>query len=182
MGEPIGEKRGYQGHEFHLCRGGTNYGPYPYDQLVEMIVAGSVIKSDQLWCDGWPKWFPVLQVFPEMFAPPSDPLEHLAAACAEHDADPRMKAWQERKKNLEKYTQPGDEFLHGPYNLALICPHCQNRGLVRTRQITQKRGVSGGKATAAILTSGLSVLATGLSRKENATEAYCAKCRSIWHF
>lgn len=64
----------------------------------------------------------------------------------------------------------------------IVCPHCNNRGLVRTQQVRMKRGISGGKATAAVFTFGWSMLATGLSRKETMTEARCNKCGSIWHF
>ncbi len=74
------------------------------------------------------------------------------------------------------------EALHGALNLALVCPHCQARGGVHTRSISRKAGLSGGKATAAVLTGGVSLLATGLSRKERTTEAYCKHCGSIWHF
>jgi hypothetical protein len=71
---------------------------------------------------------------------------------------------------------------HGHVNSQMICPHCQSRGTVRTKHVTQKKGISGGKATAAVLTAGVSVLATGLSRKEGATEVHCDKCGSTWHF
>jgi len=43
-----------------------------------------------------------------------------------------------------------------------------------------KRGISGGKATGAVLTAGFSILATGLSRKEAATQATCNNCRVTW--
>ncbi len=52
----------------------------------------------------------------------------------------------------------------GELNRAMVCPHCQTRGSVYTKAVTQKKGVSGGKATAALLTGGVSLLATGLSR------------------
>ena len=65
---------------------------------------------------------------------------------------------------------------------ALVCPHCQSEGTVRTKQVMQKRGISGGKATAAVLTGGVSLLATGLSRKETCTEAHCSRCGSTWRF
>jgi hypothetical protein len=45
-----------------------------------------------------------------------------------------------------------------------------------------KRGISGGKATGAVLTGGVSMLATGLSRKEAATKATCGNCGSRWVF
>jgi hypothetical protein len=64
----------------------------------------------------------------------------------------------------------------------MICPHCQNRGKVRTMPVEKKRGISGGKATAAVLTGGISVLATGLSRKEALTQAHCDNCNSTWAF
>lgn len=43
-----------------------------------------------------------------------------------------------------------------------------------------KKGVSGGKAAGAVLTAGLSVLATGLSRKEKVTEMRCSNCLTAW--
>jgi hypothetical protein len=55
---------------------------------------------------------------------------------------------------------------YGPINPAMICPHCRAAGAVRTRLVDRKKGISGGKATAALLTGGVSVLATGLSREE----------------
>ena len=70
----------------------------------------------------------------------------------------------------------------GPLNPALFCPHCQTKGKVHTMPVNRKRGVSGGKATGALLTGGLSLLATGLSRKEQATQAHCDNCNSTWDF
>ncbi len=61
-----------------------------------------------------------------------------------------------------------------------MCPHCGVRGRVRTKQVKRKVGVSGGKATAAVLTVGFSILATGLSRKQKVTEASCANCLTTW--
>lgn len=69
-----------------------------------------------------------------------------------------------------------------PSAARIVCPHCQTSGYVTTRQVKLKRGVSGGKATAALLTAGVSMLATGLSRKERTTEANCGHCGSTWHF
>src|SRR4051812_31134040 len=59
----------------------------------------------------------------------------------------------------------------GPLNPAMACPHCQAKGTVRTTRRDVKKGISGGKATAALVTSGLSVLAVGLSRVETVTQA-----------
>lgn len=61
------------------------------------------------------------------------------------------------------------------------CPHCEVRGQVTTRLVKQKKGVSGGKATGAILTAGLSLFLTGLSRKEQVTELHCGSCGVTWH-
>lgn len=71
---------------------------------------------------------------------------------------------------------------YGAPNPAMVCPHCSVKGMVRTRRVKQKKGVSGGKATAALLTGGFSMLVTGLSRKEKGTLAYCENCRNQWIF
>jgi hypothetical protein len=65
-------------------------------------------------------------------------------------------------------------------NKRLSCPHCRTRGEVAMRQVRAKRGISGGKATGAVLTGGLSLLATGLSRKETVTELHCNSCGVTW--
>lgn len=62
----------------------------------------------------------------------------------------------------------------------LVCPHCQTAGGVTKREVTQKKGISGGKATGAVLTGGASVLATGLSRKEGASLLSCSNCGMEW--
>ena len=64
----------------------------------------------------------------------------------------------------------------------VVCPHCQVKGKVHTRRVDRKAGVSGGKATAAVLTGGLSLFATGLSRHSQVTQAYCENCRQRWEF
>lgn len=73
-------------------------------------------------------------------------------------------------------------FQHGGINPHMVCPHCQTKGFVRTKASSKKQGISGGKATAAVLTAGISVLATGLSRKESGTVALCENCKSTWFF
>lgn len=50
------------------------------------------------------------------------------------------------------------------------------------KAVTRKKGVSGAKATGALMTGGVSLLATGLSRKEGLTQAHCEKCGSTWDF
>ena len=64
----------------------------------------------------------------------------------------------------------------------MICPHCQTRGAVSTKVVKRKKGISGAKATGAVLTLGWSLLATGLSRKEEETEAHCSACGATWHY
>jgi uncharacterized Zn finger protein len=64
----------------------------------------------------------------------------------------------------------------------LVCPHCRTSGSVRTEVVKVKRGISGGKAVGAVFTGGLSLVATGLSRKEPATKAHCGNCGSVWTF
>jgi hypothetical protein len=73
-------------------------------------------------------------------------------------------------------------WAHGELRSQVVCPHCQERGQVRHKAVTNKKGISGGKATGAILTGGVSILATGLSRKEGATQAYCGHCQCTWQF
>jgi transcription elongation factor Elf1 len=63
---------------------------------------------------------------------------------------------------------------------AITCPHCGVAGKVRGTQVKVKRGVSGGKATGALLTGGLSLVATGLSRKVEVTRLTCGNCRVSW--
>jgi membrane glycosyltransferase len=91
-------------------------------------------------------------------------------------ADTRRRAKEERRR------QASDTFNHGPINPMMVCQHCNTRGQIRTKGIVNKKGVSGGKATAAVLTGGISLLATGLSRKEAATQARCGTCRNTWSF
>ena len=64
----------------------------------------------------------------------------------------------------------------------LFCPHCQQFGFVTTEPTTIKRGVSGGKVTAALLTGGVTMLATGLSQESVVTKATCSNCGSTWMF
>lgn len=71
---------------------------------------------------------------------------------------------------------------YGPLNAAMVCPHCQTKGQVRTTPTKRKAGISGAKATGALLTGGLSILAMGLSRKQAVTQAHCDHCGCTWDF
>ena len=75
-----------------------------------------------------------------------------------------------------------EDLEYGETNPALVCPHCQARGHVRTKQVSRKRGISGGKALGGLLTAGASLLVTGLSQKEHMTQAHCDNCGSTWDF
>jgi transcription elongation factor Elf1 len=62
----------------------------------------------------------------------------------------------------------------------IVCPHCQAKGGVTRTTVKKKQGISGGKATGALLTGGVSMLATGLSRKANFTRMSCSNCGTSW--
>lgn len=66
--------------------------------------------------------------------------------------------------------------------MSMVCPHRQSSVGASTSQVKQNKGLSGGKVTGTLLTGGLSMLATGLSRKEMASKAHCSKCGSGWRF
>lgn len=94
-----------------------------------------------------------------------------------YSLSPEQLAKENQKKAESKIL-----VLYGPINTAMVCPHCQTKGKIRTKSIERKTGVSGGKATAAVLTGGVSILATGLSRKEDRTQAHCDECENTWTF
>jgi uncharacterized protein YbaR (Trm112 family) len=68
----------------------------------------------------------------------------------------------------------------GTPNPELVCPHCHTRGEISVRSMTYKNGLSGAKATSALLTGGLSLPVTGLSRKVQGTELTCHHCKLTW--
>ena len=78
---------------------------------------------------------------------------------------------------VNKFSKDGSAF-----NPHMKCPHCDTKGQVATKKVGLKKGVSGGKAVAGLLTGGVSLLAVGLSRKEESTQASCGKCGNVWHF
>ncbi len=88
----------------------------------------------------------------------------------EHELD------EHRRRVLAK-VPPG--FVRNPQ---MVCPHCQAKGDVSTSRTKVKQGISGAKATGALLTGGLSVVATGLSRKQKLTQARCGNCGAEWLF
>lgn len=82
----------------------------------------------------------------------------------------RIKEAEERRK------------LQLTWDKKIFCHCCREKGHVRTQTVKKKKGISGAKATGAMLTGGLSLLATGLSRKEDTTEARCSNCGQVWHY
>ncbi|MDP1666758.1 MAG: hypothetical protein Q8L79_16745 [Methylobacter sp.] len=94
----------------------------------------------------------------------------------------KMHKEQERQLRLAEENQRKLEIEYGAINTAIICPHCQTKGKVHAKYVKLKKGLSGAKATGAILTGGLSILAVGLSRKEDNTQAHCDNCNSTWIF
>jgi hypothetical protein len=89
---------------------------------------------------------------------------------------------KEKEEYLAKKKDKERSEKYGYVSPRMICPHCHEKNCVRTRKIIQKKGISGAKATGAVLTGGVSVLATGLSRKEDATAARCDNCNNNWTF
>lgn len=108
-------------------------------------------------------------------------LAGVAANKREQEALSKM-SQEERDAYFAKKREAAATLTWGSLNPNMICPHCQTRGRVRTTNVKLKKGISGGKATAAVLTGGVSILATGLSRKEATTRAHCDKCSSTWNF
>lgn len=62
----------------------------------------------------------------------------------------------------------------------LVCPHCGVGGQVSTSRVPRKQGISGGKATAGLLTGGVSLFVVGLSRKQTMTRMRCGNCAMDW--
>ncbi len=62
----------------------------------------------------------------------------------------------------------------------VVCKFCNTAGQVWVTLAERKRGVSGGKATGAILTGGLSLFLTGLSRNETVSRLNCKNCGMNW--
>lgn len=81
------------------------------------------------------------------------------------------------KETPEDIQNRYDTRWYGPVNPLIVCPHCQEKGSVRIKYTKQKKGISGAKATGAVLTGGWSLLATGLSKKEAVTQAHCGNCK-----
>lgn len=95
-----------------------------------------------------------------------------------------IKAWREEiAAQRAASPTPSQRSVSPIYGRSqIVCPHCQVRGHVHCETVKSKQGISGGKATGAILTGGVSLFATGLSRKKKVTQAHCSNCQSTWQF
>jgi hypothetical protein len=85
-------------------------------------------------------------------------------------------------RQMESDKRDYATFLRLEGDPKIVCPHCHSAGGVTTKRVIEKTGIDGGKATAAILTEGVSLLATGLSGKRERTEATCSNCHTVWRF
>lgn len=101
---------------------------------------------------------------------------------AKSNSDSKGKSPEQLRRELAKLNAERQESIYGAVNRNMLCPHCATTGHVHTKPIVQKKGVSGGKATAALFTGGVSMVATGLSRKESHTQAHCSNCNNTWVF
>jgi hypothetical protein len=106
-----------------------------------------------------------------------------AKAGEKKEADRRSALPQAEREALEREERDlAQDQEFGPKNEAMVCPHCQSKGAVRIKRVKQKQGISGGKATAALLTGGASLVAVGLSKKGEVTQAMCENCQCQWTF
>jgi predicted RNA-binding Zn-ribbon protein involved in translation (DUF1610 family) len=101
---------------------------------------------------------------------------------AEQTARLRRELAEDRQKTPQRKDSLWKDLTAGVINAQIVCPQCQRSGSVRTKKTRQKVGVSGGKATGAVLTGGVSLLVTGLFRKEKVSQAHCGNCGSDWTF
>lgn len=79
-------------------------------------------------------------------------------------------------KNVGKYLDKKEE-EHRRAQASIICPFCQTKGTVTTKN---KNDTSGVKATGAVLTLGMSVMLTGLHKHSTRIEAHCSQCKTTW--
>lgn len=90
------------------------------------------------------------------------------------ESNRRKKATEEKERQKQKQEERERQ-------LKIVCPHCHESGFVTAERVKLKKGISGGKATGALITAGWSVLFTGLSREEDARKLTCSNCGTEWH-
>jgi hypothetical protein len=75
----------------------------------------------------------------------------------------------------------GAEDEPGAGDTEIICPHCRSQGLVTTKRVKIKvKGVSKGRVATAVVLSPITLLMTGISRKQVVTRATCGNCHTTW--
>lgn len=93
-----------------------------------------------------------------------------------HAESPRFERyWNGKRYTQSRYRDRDGNLVDPTAGPKIKCRHC-GEASVTSRQVRRKQGVSGGKATGAVLTLGWSTLLTGLSRKATVTELHCASC------
>ncbi len=71
--------------QWHLLQDGRQYGPYGWDQLVQFVKEGRIVRDTMLWTDGMENWVlaPTLQgLFPAEPAPAPTPASAAAPVAA----------------------------------------------------------------------------------------------------
>jgi hypothetical protein len=103
--------------------------------------------------------------------------------------DPTVRFGFDMPKNSANEIRAAIQSLRQSYLVAnpsafrahrLNCPHCQGIGTVTVATVTKKKGVSTGKATAALLTGGISLIGTGLAKKGEVSQLTCGACGISW--
>lgn len=102
-----------------------------------------------------------------------------AIAEAQFQSEYKNSKWSKIGKNPSP-TPPEPSLEYGIPNPEIFCSNCQTKGYVSVKAVTRKKGISGGKASAALLTGGATLVVTGLSRKEQETQMHCKKCNTTW--
>ena len=80
----------------------------------------------------------------------------------------------ERAAYDKKIKDDAFVFLHGPVNLELICPHCQKKGTVHSRNCT-KNMVAKGSVGGILKTS------INMNQTESGIARCCNNCGSQWN-
>jgi ribosomal protein L37E len=112
------------------------------------------------------------------------PGSRLCLGCArtearEHERSKEVDAWRKERELKER------KFIDENPNKDIVCPICQTQGFVILSPFYggRKKVFSTSKATAGIITGGLSLFVTGLGKKEKYIthfDARCSKCGNAW--
>nr|WP_320131696.1 hypothetical protein [uncultured Holophaga sp.] len=95
---------------------------------------------------------------------------------------------QERAERAERLRQAAKETEEqerwGKVNAVMICPHCQVKGGIRTKQISTPGSLAPKKAAKAALIGGaVGVLVAGMRTEDvTHTQAHCSQCTNTWVF